>query len=682
LFALSSKNHTLPARNFSHIIQFQNINDYKKALVFLKKTTKCNPSTPNGPYKIFSDLNQQLQIAYPYRHFREMNFNDIKRMQFDIETLTTDGYEFSNAKREEDSICMISLSDNRGWEECLQLNNPFSEKEMIEKFIEIIQKQDPDVIEGHNIFNFDLPYIEERAKRYKLKLILGRNNAILKKRSSRFNIADKTISYMKYEIFGRHIIDTFHLVQHYDAIHRDLESYSLKSVARHFGVASQNRVYIEGEKISKTFFSDPQHLRHYALDDVRETAAISEILSPSYFYMTQLLPISYQNCIIRGNATKIDALLQDYYIKANTPIPFPEAPQAISGGLTGAPSKGIFRNVWHCDIRSLYPSIIIAENWIPQRDSLGIFTKHLKTLRKFRLKAKDAEKASDTPDLKREFNAIQTTFKILINSFYGYLGFAQGTFNDYKMADRITTKGRNLLEAMINYLEKENAVIIEMDTDGIYFQPPKNSNLTPSEMGEKIQSILPKGIEVELDAVYSAMFCYKSKNYALMNEEREISITGAALKSRGLEPFQRDFLKEFLRLLLLNNLEEINNLIKHYRNIISNQSIPLEKLAKTVNLKENPENYRKKLKEGKGKRNAAYELALSASRRYTQGDQISYIVTGTKKRVSVVDNSILLNTLNNERIENTAYYLEKLEELYGKFKNFLPSNDPQMEFSF
>ncbi len=79
--------------------------------------------------------------------------------------------------------------------------------------------------------------------------------------------------------------------------------------------------------------------------------------------------------------------------------------------------------------------------------------------------------AKDEPT-RRYFHALQNTFKILINSFYGYLGFAQGNFADFEAAARVTQTGRDLLKQMIEWLKAQGAQVIEVDTDGIYFVPP------------------------------------------------------------------------------------------------------------------------------------------------------------------------------------------------------------------
>ena len=686
---------------FRYIARFPDTKSYKKALKELKQKTGANPSSPYAPYKTISDMSQMLFISAQFRLFRGMSFSEVCSFQFDIETLTTDGYEFPNPQREGDKISMISMADNTGWKECIVLNDPYSEKELLEKFVETVNERDPDVIEGHNIFKFDLPFIEARAKLHKVPLALGRTipktegRKLLKSRSSRMNIAERTLNYPKYEIFGRHIIDTFHLVQHYDVVHRELESYNLKYVAKHFGVAATDRTYVDGEEISDMFTNDPETLKKYAIDDALEAGAIAKILAPSFFYQTQLIPISYQNCVVRGNASRIESMLLSAYLSAEESIPVPEPSRPFSGALTDAPESGIFNNIWHCDIRSLYPSIILADKMTPARDSLKIFPFYLDKLRTFRLIAKDAEKsltekikngsAKDADILIRdEYNALQTTFKILINSFYGYLGFAQGSFNDYTMADKVTTRGREILTMMLDFLRESGSKIIEMDTDGIYFQPAPD--LTTSEtfeddpevlknMEDKIQSILPEGIEVELDSVYPAMFSYKSKNYALLNPNGEISITGAALKSRGLEPFQRDFLKKMMEYLLKGEPDKIYNMLNEYKDAIMNRKWPLAKFAKTETLQDNPEKYKKKIESGKGRRSAAYELALNSNRTYRQGDMISYYVTGDKKRVSVVDNSRLLADAPPERDENTLYYVNKIELLFAKFAEFIPDSN-------
>ena len=144
--------------------------------------------------------------------------------------------------------------------------------------------------------------------------------------------------------------------------------------------------------------------------------------------------------------------------------------RGFEGGYTAIFFTGVARNVWHCDIASLYPSVMLQFDCFPVTDQLQIFRHLLTDLRTFRLESKASMRAAAGDRAQQQyFHALQNTFKILINSFYGYLGFAQGHFADFEAAARVTQIGRDLLKKMIDWLNAHGAKVIEVDTDGIYF---------------------------------------------------------------------------------------------------------------------------------------------------------------------------------------------------------------------
>ncbi len=376
--------HLEGGQEFSYLIEFESPADLEEAKKFLRNATGFSAGSPNAPFRIISNLTQQALIRLQIRLFHQMTFSEVRRMQIDIETLCDPGFDFSNAQRESDAIVIIGMRDNTGWEKALSLKD-MTEKEMLQEFVRLVRERDPDILEGHNLFRFDLPYLEERAKRHKIKLNLGRNGSTPKKRSSRFNIAERTVNYTRYDIYGRQIADTYHLALFYDAVKRDLDGYGLKNIARHFQVASQNRVYVDASSMNRQWETDPDRAIAYCLDDVRETEAIANILAPSSFYQTQIIPFGYQDCIIRGNATKIDAMFLAEYLKHHHSIPGGEQARTFAGALTKSFGDGVFDQVMHCDVQSLYPSIILSEKWDPRNDKLGVFRQFLETLRRFRL---------------------------------------------------------------------------------------------------------------------------------------------------------------------------------------------------------------------------------------------------------------------------------------------------------
>ncbi|TAN35529.1 MAG: DNA polymerase II [Verrucomicrobia bacterium] len=648
----------------NHLAFFRSWKEFQKAVDSLKKATGYTPSAPGAPYFLFNDPIHQHLVLTGRTLFKGLLFGDLKRLQVDIETYTERGFEFSNAERAGDRIIAIALADETGWTEVLD-GSKLDEKKLLEQWVKLVQEKDPDVIEGHNFFQFDLPYLIARARRHGVKLALGRNSAPPKVHPSRLSIAERTLAYPKAEIFGRHIVDTYFLAQFYDISHRSLEGFGLKDIAIHFGLAEKDRTYIEGSEIARTFDREPQKLMAYARDDVAETRAISNLLSASFFTQCQLLPYNYQNVCVRGSGTKVDALMIREYVRQCHALPLPQPAREFAGGYTDIFLTGVFQNVHHADVRSLYPSLMLKLGLKPRSDELGVFTTLLAYLRDLRLDAKRKMQQAKNRDEEQHQDALQSTFKILINSFYGYLGFGTARFCDFAAAEKVAAEGRRILQTMIAAIKEQGGTPIEIDTDGVYFLPPEKKI---EAFRVAVQSALPEGIDIEFDDRYRAMLSYKMKNYALLDDQGEIIIKGAALKSRGLEKFQRKYLREWLRLKLEGRDAEIPKVQNEFRRAIRDRAWPIEELAKTETLQDAPATYAAKIKDSRRGRNAAYELALKSGREYRAGDQISYYVTGTAKGVAVHGAAKLATEFDDQqRDENVAYYLAKLDALIEKF---------------
>src|SRR3954452_2129019 len=421
----------------------------------------------------FSDPVQHYLTATGRTLFKGMALEEVKRLQLEVISLSG---EDDLAQAAQEHIASIAVSDNTGWEELILIDpaNPEdSERAALKRLTTLIKERDPDVIEGHDLFRFDLPYLVARARKAKTKLDWGRSGGFLRSRPSRLQIAEKTIDYPKFSVEGRHFVDTFLLAQFYDVGMRSLSGFDRIDVAQHFGLCDSADISsLTGKELERQHQADSERFRQRALCAVRETRAIADLLSPSYFIQAQIFPYNYQDVIVRGNATRINALfLREYYRQRHS---IPEMPMVLGfeGGYTAIFFTGVARNVWHCDIASLYPSIMLQFDCWPVTDQLQIFRHLLTDLRTFRLEAKASMRAAKDRAQQQYFHALQNTFKILINSFYGYLGFAQGHFADFDAAARVTQIGRELLQKMIDWLTARGAQVIEVDTDGIYFVPP------------------------------------------------------------------------------------------------------------------------------------------------------------------------------------------------------------------
>jgi DNA polymerase elongation subunit (family B) len=467
-----------------------------------------------------------------------------------------------------------------------------------------------------------------------------------------------------------------------------LTGFERADVAKHFGFCDSDEISgLSGKELERAYLKNDKRFKQRALCGVREIKVMSDLLSPSYFIQAQIFPYNYQDVIVRGNATRINALFLREYFRQKHSIPELPLPQTFEGGYTDIFFTGVARNVWHCDVASLYPSIMLQFDCFPVTDRLQIFRHLLTDLRKFRLEAKAKMRAARDPAEQRHLEAFQNTFKILINSFYGYLGFGQGHFADFDAAARVTQIGRDLLKKMIDWLNQQGAKVIEVDTDGIYFVPPSavEAGVSPAKQQTKaagtaatteeveqlrsgLTKILPPGIDVEFDEQFEAMFSYKAKNYALLTKDGDVIIKGGALKSRGLEKFQRVFLEEMIKLIMEGKSEAIADLRSDFEKKIRNQEWHIDMLMKTDTLQDSLEKYRAKIAGSARNRAAAYELALASGRLYRPGDQISYYIKSTAKKAPAYEAARLASDFDPQnRDENVDYYVAKLDELVKKF---------------
>jgi DNA polymerase, archaea type len=206
--------------------------------------------------------------------------------------------------------------------------------------------------------------------------------------------------------------------------------------------------------------------------------------------------------------------------------------------------------------------------------------------------------------------------------------------------------------------------------------PPDKIDIGDLQKG--LAKELPPSIEVEFDEQFDAMFSYKAKNYALLTREGDVIIKGGALKSRGLEKFQRVFLEEIIKLIMEGKPEAIVDLREKFEKKIRDRDWNIDMLMKTDTLQDSLDKYRQKIAGSARNRAAAYELALASGRNYKPGEQISYYIKATPKKVPAYEAAKFASDFDPQnRDENVDYYVAKLDELVKKFSAMIPA--PEQE---
>ena len=669
---------------YRYLIVFQTWQTHWDAVYHIQKVSGQRERHPEQLYLILSPAQQYL-MQTGRTLFKGLTFDDLHRLQLDIEVFASGA--FPNAQREADRIIAIALSDNRGWHHVLS-GLSLSEPGMLQALVQIIQDRDPDVIEGHNIYAFDLAYLMARCERYGIPFALGRDGSVPRPFASNMRFAERTVEYPALDIAGRHIVDTYFQVMSFDVFKRDLPGYGLKAVAQYFGFAADNRTYIEGHDIAHVWQTDPERLLAYTLDDVIETERLARYLSGSAFYLTQMLPMTYGKVARTGPAAKIEALLTREYLRQRQALPQRQRGGGqMRGGYTDIFVSGVLGPVIYADVESLYPSIMLNYDVKPASDHLGLFQRLLRSLTTLRLDTKRLMEAAATPDERGALDAQQSSYKILINSFYGQLGFSRALFNDFAEADRVAATGQEILKRMIAAIRREGGTVIEVDTDGVFFVPP------PAVWGEdaerafvaQLNREMPPGIRIGFDGRFQKMLSYKSKNYALLNYHGKMKFKGSSLVSRSIERFGRQFVEDAIALLVQEDIQGLHDLYLATYDRIVRHDWEVEDFARTETLKDSVERYQRDVAEGRRSKAASYELALARARQTGQpvhrGDRIAYYITGSSPTLTAFDNARFAEAWDpTQPDENTLYYLKRLDEFARKFTPFFRPEDFQQIF--
>ena len=593
----------------------------------------------------YGSLARQYLVQSGKTLFKGMNFADLHRVQLDIETTTL------TPDQQGARILMIALSDTRGYEAILDGD----EKQILEQLVERIQALDPDVIEGHNLFGFDLPYLAARAQALGVPLKLGRDGSELRFGSPRqCIIGANSRTFTPAFAHGRHLIDTYLSVQRFDIGRGELEGYGLKEVAQQLGIAAPDRIYLEREQIPDLWHTDPETVRRYCLQDVHETRRLADLTLPTEFYQCQMLPDTLQNLATIGTGEKANLMFLRAYLAEGHAIPAPQAAREYPGGYTEVRQVGLIPRIVKADVESLYPSVMLRYGIKPRADHLNVFLPTLERLRRLRLDAKARAKQTQGAE-SAYWDGLQNSFKILVNSYYGYLG-SPFHFNDYDAAEQVTLTGQELVKQIAAEIERQGGMVVEIDTDGVYFQPPPEVQTEADEIAfvERVGAVLPEGIRLAYDGRYKAMLSLKTKNYVLQGYDGKLTFKGASLRSRADEKFGREFLNSAIQWLLNGEPERVVAEYRRLAQAILNGEVDIEQLCRRERVTQ----------KSKQDTHPLYPLA----KRFQIGD---YIMVYRKR-----DGSLgLLEEYAGD--EDREHYVEKLYKFAARLEPLFPDFDAQ-----
>ena len=520
------------------------------------------PSTEYNPYdhvkivgnKLIVD-DDKLDINYKYKrknnsdkikHFKQIkSYEKLRKVYFDIET---SGLDWKTNR-----IYMIGLQLNE--EDPIIITNNCERKLLLE-FIKVLRQLQPEIIVGHNVFNFDFPFVAHRCKLHKIRSpwLIAEYEQEFTAASINGSAPKFTPAYMK----NVSLIDTWLLTGAHDKIFACFTHYSLKRVAIDLGFRESQRLELSAEEIKECWNNNHERLAEYLKYDLQDTEYLANFFIPQNYYQLELIPLKLQKLCYSSPAKKWNEVLEEYYnLKPKNNIQvFADPKLKYKGGYTSV-NKGLYKGIGKIDVGSMYPSIQLLYGLFGQKDKDEYYLNVLSYLIGEKKRYKNLYKAS------KDFNdyAKSWAYKILINGGYGFSGTGGYKYNCMKTASLITGYGRILVKIMEQSLLEFGAKIIEIDTDGIYYQCDDINGAF-----EYTQDKLPRGIDIELEyggEGETNLFVPLAKNYILFKPNGKIDIKGKYRKRNRCKVI-KDFSLEYVK----KYFESPENATKYYEEII------------------------------------------------------------------------------------------------------------------
>lgn len=434
----------------------------------------------------------------------------LRILSFDIENSIEHEYLYT--------ICSV-VNEGDTFRNCEPIYG--AEKDIITRFGELIRKEDPDVITGYNIDNYDIRKIQERAKYNKMSDALpwGRDGSQPKLVSDRF-----------WRVKGRLICDAWW------AARKELrpKQETLNAVA--LLVLGEEKLDVDPKHIDDEWKNDREKVIRYCIKDadlalriLLEVGTVRKGMD-----LATVSKLTIEDVLTSGTSQLVDSLLIRIADRSKIGVPMMgrnTASDQIEGGYVHTMVPGLYH--WVCveDFKSMYPSLIIAKNicfttlspdgeiispagarFMSKERREGILPRILTDLMNERDSIKKKMKSVSDEHEYHYLDGLQAAVKVVMNTFYGVFASSFYRFTDKSIGAAITSFARANITGIIQEVEKEGIHVVYGDTDSVFMQSPVHNLEGAVEFGKKMAERFSRdGGTLEFEKLLEPMFTHGMK---------------------------------------------------------------------------------------------------------------------------------------------------------------------------
>jgi DNA polymerase, archaea type len=489
-------------------------------------------------------------------------YEQLTKLYIDIETTGLDPLI--------DRVLMVGLMSETGVKTII--TDP-DERVILTKTIDYLKANKPDCLIGHNLINFDLPFLVTRSRIKKIQHSF--TNASKTTRITSSSVNGQPIEFTPVYWRGTDILDTYQQIAIWDKAAAKLSSYGLKNSVIALGLREDRRLELSVDRIRECWESgDLGTIQEYLEFDLDDTKLLADFLLPVVYYQMNYVPnLNFQTLAIASPALKAQKIHEKLLPGLQ---PNADGKSGFDGGTVELLKPGLHSNVAKIDVSSLYPSIMLRYGICSRKDSEHKFLGVLEYMRSERLRLKALGKTGD-----RSASFQEKSLKVLINGSFGYYGTGYYSFNDYEAAALVTAYGRKILSLMVSVVESCGGVTIEIDTDGVFFSHPD-----PETVSSAVADALPDGIEIELELKHCGLYAPKAKSYVLVSPEGKTSVKGL-FRKRNRYKLQNEFPIEFIKLYFVEGLDAADDYYQETRSMLAAGDLAVEDLTITRKISTN-----------------------------------------------------------------------------------------------
>lgn len=556
------------------------------------------------------------------------------------------------------------------------------ESDLLSSFASIVRDYNPDILAGYNSNEFDFPYLQERCKQNRVDARVGRDGSswYIRKIVSRtdVSITGRVVvdllpiirsSYSLKQYTLRNAAAELLKMEKYDVDPKEIESLWAEEgegLRRFVSYSRRDAV------LALHMLLDLRLMDKYIALSRASGSLLQDIVNGGQSGMVESLLMRRFRERGRVVPPKPDADISEERYEEN---------EGLKGGAVLVPEKGLVEDVVILDYKSLYPTIMMAHNlcyttvltqasssaspssatsassvssasssaasahafkaasgpagagraaaeevitapsggrFVSPQVSPGIMPAVLRELLDERTATKNLMKKADEEE-RRFLDAKQYAMKILLNSFYGYSGYARARLYSLALANAVTSFGReNILRTkkIIDDIGSAYVIggevvfkdalpfgkaaekcydlsVVYGDTDSVFvrLQPTgsgpislQDAELIGRKIAEIVTASLPEPMELVFEAFARRGIFLAKKRYALWVFEPIGDGWKDRIKVRGMETVRRDWcgltsktLKTCLELVLKEG--KVEEAVEHVRSVVlrlQNQNLSLD----------------------------------------------------------------------------------------------------------